>query len=561
MKKKSTAGRTGSTIFALALLFLLVGYILYPTARTVMQSFTDDVGYSWAGYVRYFSLAQNRTVICNTLLVGILGVVSCGAVGIFLAVYMRFFCRLHRRLIQILLLTPVMIPGVVIVIAFIQLYGESGMITKLLGLLPWVKDPPYTFDGLGGVVFVLAYTQYVYFYLNVYTALQYVDKNVVESVLGFGGGVVAVARDVVVPVIRPAVLISAMTTFLSAVSAYSAPSLIGNGLRVLSTQIVKAKANYNMPLASIQVTILLAVGTSVTALFYGLSRKYAWEVSPRTEYFQFVSRRRKWLGRVFGLLTGIQLVLVVLPVAAIAYLSFVSTKSIMTDIFPHLFTLENYLAIFHSPRVLEPMLNSIKMSALAVAIGLVLTLPTAYLGRRSPSPLLRAAEALLMLPWCVPASVIAINLINVFNVPNIFAFGKPLIGTFIILPIAYAIAALPLLLNAGCIALSGVSADTEEASRSLGAGPLGTFARIVLPTLTPGVLSGTILVFVRTMGEYTMSALLYGVYNRPISVSVVTNMQEYHVGVSLAYGALIVVLCCGLMWAILKLDRSRFAVE
>ena len=84
------------------------------------------------------------------------------------------------------------------------------MITKLLGLLPWVKDPPYTFDGLGGVVFVLAYTQYVYFYLNVYTALQYVDKNVVESVLGFGGGVFAVARDVVVPVIRPAVLISAM---------------------------------------------------------------------------------------------------------------------------------------------------------------------------------------------------------------------------------------------------------------------------------------------------------------------------------------------------------------
>jgi iron(III) transport system permease protein len=146
-------------------------------------------------------------------------------------------------------------------------------------------------------------------------------------------------------------------------------------------------------------------------------------------------------------------------------------------------------------------------------------------------------------------------------VPSVFAFGKPLIGTFIILPIAYAIAALPLLLNAGRIALGGVSAGTEEASRSLGAGPAGTFARIVLPAVTPGVLSGAILVFVRTMGEYTMSALLYGVYNRPISVSVVTNMQEYHVGVSMAYGALIVVLCCGLMWAVLKLDRSRFAVE
>ena len=170
----------------------------------------------------------------------------------------------------------------------------------------------------------------------------------------------------------------------------------------------------------------------------------------------------------------------------------------------------------------DSMFNSIKMSALAVAMGLVLTLPAAYLGRRSPSPLLRTAEALLMLPWCVPASVIAINLINVFNVPSIFAFGKPLIGTFIILPIAYAIAALPLLLNAGRIALSGVSADTEEASRSLGAGPLGTFARIVLPALTPGVLSGAILVFVRTMKPVRLFA--YQVANSTLREAVVLDL-------------------------------------
>ena len=34
---------------------------------------------------------------------------------------------------------------------------------------------PYSFSGLKGILFVVAYTQYVYFYLNVYVALKYVD--------------------------------------------------------------------------------------------------------------------------------------------------------------------------------------------------------------------------------------------------------------------------------------------------------------------------------------------------------------------------------------------------
>ena len=121
--------------------------------------------------------------------------------------------------------------------------------------------------------------------------------------------------------------------------------------------------------------------------------------------------------------------------------------------------------------------------------------------------------------------------------------------------------ALPLLLSSNRVAMSGISVTTEEAARSLGAGTFRRFFQIILPNIVSGILSGAILVFVRTMGEYTMSALLYGVYNRPISVSVVTNMQEYKVGISLAYGSLLILLCYGLLWIVLKIDRRRFAME
>ena len=163
-----------------------------------------------------------------------------------------------------------------------------------------------------------------------------------------------------------------------------------------------------------------------------------------------------------------------------------------------------------------------------------------------------------MLPWSMPASVIAINLINSFNQKNIFAFNESLIGGFYILPIAYTISALPLLFSSNEVAISSVNLGLEEASRSLGAGSIKTFWKIIIPNMMPGIMAGGILVFIRTIGEYTMSALLYGVYNRPISISIVTNMQEFNIGVSLAYGVIVIGICYIALGIVFKLDKKKF---
>ena len=98
----------------------------------------------------------------------------------------------------------------------------------------------------------------------------------------------------------------------------------------------------------------------------------------------------------------------------------------------------------------------------------------------------------------------------------------------------------------------------EDASHSLGGGGLATLMRVVLPNIAPGILAGGILVFIRTMGEYTVSALLYGVHNRPISISMVTNMQEFNIGVSMAYGVIVILISLGAMMLMLALDKKRF---
>ena len=111
-----------------------------------------------------------------------------------------------------------------------------------------------------------------------------------------------------------------------------------------------------------------------------------------------------------------------------------------------------------------------------------------------------------MLPWTMPASVVAINLINAFSQKSIFAFGNALIGGFYIVPIAYTINSIPLLLNSNEVAIMGLNKNLEEASKSLGANMAHTFFRIIMPNIAPGIMAGGVLVLIRTLGEYTMSA-------------------------------------------------------
>ena len=69
-----------------------------------------------------------------------------------------------------------------------------------------------------------------------------------------------------------------------------------------------------------------------------------------------------------------------------------------------------------------------------------------------------------------------------------------------------------------------------------------TFFRITLPLISPGIWSGFLLVFTRSLGEHTISAFLYTPSNRPISIAMVNRMSEFDVGMAMAYGTLVLLL-------------------
>lgn len=557
-EKKLLISKIFKGIFYFASLWFLIGFIVLPMINTISQSFETDTGFAFKNYVEYFKNPNNLQVIKQTFLMGFWTVILCGLIGTGLALYMTFVKVKHKRLIHILLLSPMMVPGVIIVIAFIQLYGESGIITKGIEYLLRIPSGTYTLSGLGGILFIHGCTQYVYFYLNSFVALKYVDYSTIEAARGMGASTYKILFTIIIPAIAPALLSSAVVTFISGLGSFSAPNLIGGGYKVLSTQIVRAKANNYMNIASLQVVILLLMGLSIMLLLQHYERKYSFEANMRNTPIRAMDIKNpivKWILRV---LMGLMVLLIVLPLLGMIILSFAEKGSMMVEIFPKTFTLDNYKKIFSNTRVFKPFINSITMSLISVSALMVFTLPLSYFMAKKKTKINSMLGFLAMLPWAMPMSTIAINLINAFNVKNVFAFNKALIGTYWILPIAFIIISLPPMIRTNTLAMESFNINLEHASRGLGAGPIKTFLRITAPAVMPAIISSGALVFIRSIGEYTVSALLYGIHNRPISIAMVTAMQEYEIELSMAYGSLTILICFMAMFLVMNLYKEKY---
>jgi len=89
-------------------------------------------------------------------------------------------------------------------------------------------------------------------------------------------------------------------------------------------------------------------------------------------------------------------------------------------------------------------------------------------------------------------------------------FGITIAFTWIGAVIASAVMAFPLMVRAARIAISQVDHGLETAALSLGAGPVRTFFTVTLPLAMPGVVTGLILAFSRSLGEFGATITFVG---------------------------------------------------
>ena len=527
----------------LGLIYLGITFVVYPIGNIFRISLlSSDGNLSLSQYIAFFSTPVMTTALKNTIEVGILTVLTCMLVGVFMAFYTQYYKTRFSKLINIILLTPFVLPGVIIVIAFIQLYSEMGIINQALKLLFNLEKPPIKFFGINGIIFVHTFTQYIYFYINTKIALRFLDYSAVESARSLGASKFQVFKDIIFPHLKPAILTSAFMTFATGVSSFSAPYLIGSGYRMMSTQILQSKMNNQMQMASVQVVLLMGISVITMLLYNFYSKQNIVAKNTRNITMKKVVIKNKSLSLAMNLCAYLIILFIITPIVGIVVLSFADSSSWMMKIFPDEFTLENYKRIFLQKRILSPVKNSIQMSLIAAGGASLIAIISSYLFIKDKGFLSRVLNFLIIIPMAIPASTLGVNLITAFNKKHILLFNSSLVGTYSILPIAYVIATITLVSRSTYTAFTNYNPEYDFASRNLGASNNQTFRWIFIPIVSSGIISGFSLAFMRSLGEYTISALLYGVHNKPLSIAMVNALHDFDIGISMAHGGIIILL-------------------
>ncbi len=164
--------------------------------------------------------------------------------------------------------------------------------------------------------------------------------------------------------------------------------------------------------------------------------------------------------------------------------------------------------------------QAVRLSLLVAAVAVFASLPFAvtvgWLLAKRTFPGKFLLETVINLPLVLPPVVTGYLLLVIFGRQGVLGsflenvFGVRFVFNWKGAALASAIVAFPLLVRPIRLAFSAIDDRLVQAARTLGAGPFDAFWSIMMPLARPGILSGSILAFARSMGEFGATIMIAG---------------------------------------------------
>jgi len=218
-----------------------------------------------------------------------------------------------------------------------------------------------------------------------------------------------------------------------------------------------------------------------------------------------------------------------------------------------------------SPVALDALAVSLKTSAIAVALIVLVGTPVAYVLAVRPFPGSAAVITLLELPLVLPPAVAGIGLFAAFG--RFGLLGSPLRALGISIPftqvavvMALAFVAMPFYVRQAVAAFAAIDRQLLGASRTLGTGPGGTFVRVAVPLARPGLSAGAGLAWARALGEFGATIMFAGSFQgrtQTLSLAIYGEFSAGSFEAALAMAALLVAVSAGLLMGIRAALRTR----
>lgn len=501
------------TVGALGVFVLL---LVYPLLRLFAASLSGEDGAVATvlhTYGEFFTRRYYYETLVNSLVVSALATVLATLLGAPLAWFVNRFDIPGKLLVRALIVLTFVSPPFIGAYAWILLLGRNGVITGWLAHLGLALPPIY---GVNGVVLVFTLQALPFVFLMVSAGLKTVDQSVEDAAINLGRRPSVVALTVIAPLIVPSLATGALLVFVTSLSDFGTPMIIGESFRVLASQIYTEFVNEhggNPVVASALSLILLAITVGALLWQRAWVRKRSFgQETVRPLAVRSLSRG----GRIAATVYVYALVLAAsLPIVTIVVSSFLKARG---PLITGEFTLEGYANALRLPHAL---FNTVMLSTVSTILCVAAGALAGYVVARRRGRLVDTLDAFSMVPYAVAGVVMGIAMAVAFG-------GKPfyLGGTVAILVAVYFIRRLPYSIRSVAGMLGQMGTQAEEASVNLGVPPGRTFWRVTVPMVTPALLSGALLTFATIAREFSSTVILYSGATRTLPVEVFAQVLQ-----------------------------------
>jgi iron(III) transport system permease protein len=416
------------------------------------------------------------------------------------------------RLMEALIVSHIFLPFLPLVMSWAVLASpRAGLLNVLLrGVLHLSETQgPLNIYSYAGLVFLSALGLPAYLYLLVAPAFRSVDASLEESARMSGANPILTLLRVTIPLLAPAILGACVLAFVQALQSFEPELVLGTpaGIFVFSTQIYRYIEGYSTPrygpataLGSVFLIVTFVLVLAQTRILSG--RRYT-TVSGRGFRARPLDVGR-WRWVIFAGVGLYVLFSTILPLATLALASFMKIYGLFNADW---FTTAQYAKLFANPKLLPSLRNTLYLAAGSATLGIVLTLFTGYISQRTRLAGRGVLDLLTWIPVTVPGIVLAVGLIWAYV--GMVRLPFPFYGTIGLLIIAVTITTL----TTGARTMNGtlvqISPELEEAARLHGASFGQTLRRIILPLMTPAMLSCWLILFAFALKNFVTVSVLY----------------------------------------------------
>ena len=465
-------GNGADKLIILVLLGSICLFVLYPILCIFWQSFVGDEGLSLGAYAQVWK--GYRTSLWNSLFTGVLTAFFCTILSAATALVIASSRGWVKGLLMGVILITMVSPPFVSSLAYIQLYGRRGWITyRLLGI-SW---NPYN---CWGVIWMQSISFVPLNALFLSGILSKIDASSIQAARDLGTGPKHILLDVVLPLIKPGILVTLLLTFVRSIADFGTPTIIGGRFNTLASDIYMQLIGYSNTDKAAAMNVILLVPTLIAFFAYRVMLKKSDQLTAGKGKRETVGLKLArcgiagWLAMVLSFLFFVMMVLQYVCIFASGFMKV--TRGVYS------FSLEYVEQLFGYDSA--TIWRSVMYALIVSLVGTLFAMLFAYYTERRNVPGRRFFDFLVMMPYMIPGTCFGIGYILAFNHEPL-----KLTGTSLIVMACMLFKQLPTTTKLCSAALTQVPRTLEWSARDLGGGRMAVLKDVILPSMKPAFLS------------------------------------------------------------------------